>query len=69
MVAWILTLHTPEYPQGREVVLIANDLTHFMGSFSPMEDHLFCQASELARQRKIPRVTIFICHVIFYFLK
>lgn len=28
MVAWMLTLRTPEYPEGRQVVLIANDITH-----------------------------------------
>lgn len=28
MVAWMLTLRTPEYPEGRQLVLIANDITH-----------------------------------------
>lgn len=58
MVAWLMTLHTPEYPSGREVVLIANDITSFIGSFSIKEDLLFCLASELAREKKIPRLYI-----------
>ncbi|CAM9685975.1 unnamed protein product [Hapterophycus canaliculatus] len=28
MVAWMVTLRTPEYPEGRQIVLIANDITH-----------------------------------------
>ena len=35
MVAWRLTMLTPEYPGGREVIIIANDLTHQIGSFGP----------------------------------
>lgn len=56
MVAWFMTLHTPEYPAGRNLVLIANDITCFIGSFSIKEDALFCAASEFAREKKIPRV-------------
>ena len=41
MVAWRLKLRTPQYPEGREVVLIANDITHQIGSFGPPEDQLF----------------------------
>ncbi|KPJ19678.1 Acetyl-CoA carboxylase [Papilio machaon] len=58
MVAWRLTLFTPECPRGREVVLIANDLTHYMGSFGPHEDWLFYRASHYARQRNIPRIYV-----------
>jgi hypothetical protein len=32
---------TPEYPSGRDVIIIANDLTHLIGSFGPLEDQLF----------------------------
>lgn len=28
MVAWLVTLRTPEYPDGRQIILIANDITH-----------------------------------------
>jgi acetyl-CoA carboxylase/biotin carboxylase 1 len=27
MVAWLVKMKTPEYPEGREVVVIANDVT------------------------------------------
>ena len=58
MVAWRLVLCTPEYPEGRELILIANDLTYFIGSFGVKEDILFCEASKLARKLKIPRVSV-----------
>ncbi|XP_012247167.1 acetyl-CoA carboxylase isoform X3 [Bombus impatiens] len=57
MVAWRLRLYTPEYPvSGRDIILIANDLTHLIGSFGPKEDLVFCRASERARQLGIPRI-------------
>ncbi|KAL1397350.1 hypothetical protein pipiens_002541 [Culex pipiens pipiens] len=58
MVAWRIVLATPEFPEGREIVVIANDLTYFIGSFGPQEDLLFYKASELSRQRKCPRIYI-----------
>lgn len=57
MVAWRIVLATPEYPEGREFILISNDLTYFIGSFGPSEDLLFNKASILARERKVPRVS------------
>lgn len=56
MVAWRLTLYTPECSTGRDIILIANDLTHLIGSFGIPEDILFCKASERARQLGIPRI-------------
>lgn len=58
MVAWRMTLRTPEYPAGREVVVISNDITHKIGSFGPQEDVLFLRASEMARESGIPRIYI-----------
>ncbi|CAH1397030.1 unnamed protein product [Nezara viridula] len=58
MVAWRLTLFTPEYPSGRDIIVIANDITYLIGSFGPNEDYVFLRASELARRLKIPRVYI-----------
>jgi len=58
MVAWKITLYTPEYPQGRSVVWIANDITCSNGSFGPKEDLLYQRASELARNEGIPRIYI-----------
>lgn len=56
MVAWLLTLYTPEYPFGRDIILIANDLTYLIGSFGTREDLVFCRASEKARQLGCPRI-------------
>lgn len=58
MVAWRIVLSTPEYPYGREIIVISNDLTYFIGSFGIKEDILFNKASELSRKRKCPRVSI-----------
>lgn len=58
MVAWRLTLHTPEYPAGRDIIVIANDITFLIGSFGPREDRVFGLASEMARRLSIPRIYI-----------
>lgn len=58
MVAWRMTLRTPEYPAGREIIVISNDITHKIGSFGPQEDMLFLRASEMARDSGIPRIYI-----------
>lgn len=58
MVAWRIVLATPEYPLGREIIVIANDLTYLIGSFGIKEDVLFAKASQLARERKVPRVSL-----------
>ncbi|KAM4649457.1 LOW QUALITY PROTEIN: acetyl-CoA carboxylase 2 [Amazona ochrocephala] len=58
MVAFKMKLKTPEYPTGRDVVLICNDITHRIGSFGPEEDLVFLRASELARAEGIPRIYI-----------
>lgn len=55
MVAWLLTVYTPEYPSGREVVIIANDITFKAGSFGTREDRLFELASKFSREKGIPR--------------
>lgn len=58
MVAWLITALTPEYPQGRQLIIIANDVTIQAGSFGPVEDRFFAAASAMARQRKIPRLYV-----------
>jgi acetyl-CoA carboxylase / biotin carboxylase 1 len=58
MVAWLVSMKTPEYPDGRDVVVIANDVTVQSGSFGVEEDELYYKASVFARERKIPRVYI-----------
>ncbi|KAF9581259.1 acetyl-coenzyme-A carboxylase, partial [Lunasporangiospora selenospora] len=56
MVAWIFTLRTPEYPDGRQIIVIANDITYNIGSFGPEEDLVFYKASEMARKLGVPRI-------------
>lgn len=58
MLAWLTNMKTPEYPEGREVVLIANDVTVQSGSFGVEEDEFFYKASKYAREHKLPRVYI-----------
>jgi len=58
MVAWLVNMKTPEYPEGREVVFIANDVTVQSGSFGVQEDEFFYKASKWAREHKLPRVYI-----------
>mmetsp|Transcript_36751 Transcript_36751/g.88962 ORF Transcript_36751/g.88962 Transcript_36751/m.88962 type:complete len:2357 (+) Transcript_36751:324-7394(+) len=58
MVAWLMELRTVEYPNGRQVVLIANDITHKAGSFGTREDVVFKMASEFAREKRIPRLYV-----------
>ncbi|TPX49071.1 acetyl-CoA carboxylase [Synchytrium endobioticum] len=58
MVAWDFEMITPEYPAGRHIVVIANDITFSIGSFGPSEDVLFYKASEYARKRGIPRIYV-----------
>ncbi len=58
MVAFHMKMKTPEYPEGRDIIVICNDITHMIGSFGPQEDELFLRASELARAEGIPRIYI-----------
>eukprot|EP00928_Gymnodinium_smaydae_P037781 TRINITY_DN26188_c0_g1_i1.p1 TRINITY_DN26188_c0_g1~~TRINITY_DN26188_c0_g1_i1.p1 ORF type:complete len:2149 (+),score=434.34 TRINITY_DN26188_c0_g1_i1:43-6489(+) len=58
MIAWRCTLRTPEYPDGRSIVLIANDVTHKAGSFGVAEDIFFQKASAYARENGLPRLYI-----------
>eukprot|EP01134_Creolimax_fragrantissima_P000481 CFRG0481T1 len=53
-----LKMYTPEYPEGREIMLICNDITHVIGSFGVREDKVFQQASQMAREERIPRVYV-----------
>lgn len=56
MVGWLVKMKTPEYPEGREVVVVSNDVTVQSGSFGVEEDEFFFKASKYARDAKIPRV-------------
>ncbi len=48
--------HFTECPDGRDIIVISNDITLSIGSFGPKEDMLFQRASELARRLKLPRI-------------
>ncbi|KAK4149263.1 acetyl-CoA carboxylase [Chaetomidium leptoderma] len=56
MVGWLITARTPEYPDGRRFVVVANDITFNIGSFGPKEDNFFFKCTELARKVGIPRI-------------
>ena len=58
MVAWRARFKTPQYPGGRDVILIANDITTDAGSFGTREDALFLAASREARRLGVPRLYI-----------
>lgn len=58
MVAWLVTMKTPEYPEGRDVVIISNDVTVQSGSFGVEEDEFYYHASKYARDNEIPRLYI-----------
>lgn len=56
MVAWQMTIFTPEAPTGRKIIVIANDISFEIGSFGVAEDKLFHEASLLARKAGLPRI-------------
>ena len=58
MIAWKCSMQTPEYPEGREIVVIANDVTFQAGSFGVAEDVFFEKASQYARKKGLPRIHI-----------
>eukprot|EP00746_Dinoflagellata_sp_MGD_P159400 gnl/MRDRNA2_/MRDRNA2_86689_c0_seq3.p1 gnl/MRDRNA2_/MRDRNA2_86689_c0~~gnl/MRDRNA2_/MRDRNA2_86689_c0_seq3.p1 ORF type:complete len:2179 (+),score=470.07 gnl/MRDRNA2_/MRDRNA2_86689_c0_seq3:114-6650(+) len=58
MLAWTVNIKTPQYPDGRDIVIIANDVTVQSGSFGVLEDDFFYKASEYARSRGLPRIFI-----------
>ena len=58
IVAWRIRMKTPECPNGRTIIVIANDITYKIGSFGMEEDVLFQRASELSRLERVPRVYI-----------
>ncbi|CAH2075711.1 unnamed protein product [Thlaspi arvense] len=56
MVAWTMEMSTPEFPSGRTIVIVANDVTFKAGSFGPREDAFFLAVTDLACARKLPLV-------------
>lgn len=58
VVVWRCTYASAAYPEGRDIVLVANDITHASGSFSPAEDDVFCAAFKLAQDEGLPCVYV-----------
>jgi acetyl-CoA carboxylase/biotin carboxylase 2 len=58
MVCWRAVLATEEYPEGRELIMVANDITHMSGSLSPKEDSVYRAAFDLAVTEGLPCVYI-----------
>jgi acetyl-CoA carboxylase/biotin carboxylase 1 len=56
MIAWVFSLRTPEFPLGRKVVVVANDITYKIGSFGPVEDQFFYLVTKYAREQGLPRI-------------
>lgn len=56
MVGFKVIAKTPEYPRGRQIIIVANDITFKIGSFGPQEDYFFNKVTELARKLGIPRI-------------
>ncbi|KAK3001001.1 hypothetical protein RJ639_021732 [Escallonia herrerae] len=56
MVAWSMEMSTPEFPSGRTILVIANDVTIKNGSFGPREDAFFQAVTDLACTKKLPLI-------------
>ncbi|XP_057974064.1 acetyl-CoA carboxylase 1-like [Malania oleifera] len=56
MVAWSMEMCTPEFPCGRTVLIVANDVTFKAGSFGPREDAYFLAVTNLACTKKVPLI-------------
>ncbi|KAM1551703.1 hypothetical protein ACFXTH_043944 [Malus domestica] len=56
MVAWFMEMSTPEFPSGRKILIVSNDVTFKAGSFGPREDAFFFAVTELACAKKLPLI-------------
>lgn len=56
MVAFLVNAKTPEYPKGRQFIIVANDITYKIGSFGPKEDAFFNKVTKRAEKLGIPRI-------------
>ena len=56
MVVWKVTMKTPEFPGGRQVIIASNDIANNLGTFSLLEDELYHEASEWAQAEGLPFV-------------
>lgn len=56
MVAWRMEMSTPEFPSGRTIFIVSNDVTFKNGSFGPREDAFFQAVTDIACAQKLPLV-------------
>lgn len=56
MVAWSMEMSTPEFPNGRTILVVANDVTFKAGSFGQREDAFFLAVTDLACAKKLPLI-------------
>lgn len=56
MVAWRMEMSTPEFPNGRTILIVSNDVTFKAGSFGPREDAFFLAVTDLACSEKLPLI-------------
>jgi acetyl-CoA carboxylase/biotin carboxylase 1 len=56
MVGWLMQMRTPEFPEGRKVLIVSNDVTFSAGSFGPKEDVYFKSMTDLACREKLPLI-------------
>ncbi|GMH14091.1 hypothetical protein Nepgr_015932 [Nepenthes gracilis] len=56
MVAWYMDMSTPEFPNGRTILVVANDITFKAGSFGPREDAFFFAVTDIACAKKLPLI-------------
>jgi biotin carboxylase/acetyl-CoA carboxylase carboxyltransferase component len=56
MAAFDVNIKTPEYPSGRSIIIIGNDISYQIGTFSVDEDKTYLLASRIARNRGVPRI-------------
>ncbi|KAL6574183.1 acetyl-coenzyme-A carboxylase [Orobanche hederae] len=56
MVAWRMEISTPEFPSGRTIFIVSNDVTFKNGSFGPREDAFFQAVTDIACTQKLPLI-------------
>nr|AIT59734.1 acetyl-CoA carboxylase [Salvia miltiorrhiza] len=56
MVAWRMEMSTPEFPDGRTIFIVSNDVTFKNGSFGPGEDAFFKAVAEVACSQRLPLI-------------
>ncbi|KAG6438183.1 hypothetical protein SASPL_103120 [Salvia splendens] len=56
MVAWRMEMSTPEFPSGRTIFIVSNDVTFKNGSFGPREDAFFKAVTDVACAQRLPLI-------------